>query len=55
MCYLRDHSSIRNQELRKLTGIDYDQAIFFFNRMILENRLRRIGVTSGIRYILPND
>ena len=52
LCFLRQHASIRNRELREVSGIGYDQAVAFFNRAILEKRLVRKGSTSGTHYIL---
>src|SRR2546422_1345418 len=34
MHYLEKHVSINNTELRGLSGISYDQATYFFNRML---------------------
>ena len=51
--FLKQKDSIRNRELRKVTGIEYDQGITFFNRAILENSLIRQGRASGTHYILP--
>jgi predicted HTH transcriptional regulator len=50
--YLQDHDHITNGLLRKLSGITYDQAIHFFAEMIKEDLIERVGITSGIRYIL---
>ena len=51
--YLEKNASISNTELRALAGIKYDQATYFFNRMLEEGKLRRTGKTSGIRYVRP--
>jgi hypothetical protein len=51
--FLDKNPSIRNRELREITGIDYDQAINFFNRAIFENRLIRKGQSSGTHYVRP--
>jgi len=51
--YLKSQSSIRNSELRSLTGIDYDQAIYFFNTMTNRGKLVRTGKSSGTRYTMP--
>jgi len=32
--YLQDHNRITNRLLRELSGIAYDQAIYFFRQMI---------------------
>jgi predicted HTH transcriptional regulator len=55
MAYLDKNPSISNTELRVLTGIKYDQATYFFNRMLQEGKLLRTGRTSGIRYIRPEN
>jgi len=49
--YLAQHGSIRNRQLREVTGITYDQAIHFFNRAIEANRLVRKGKGSGTYYV----
>ena len=50
--FLQENSSIRNRGLRKIAGIEYDQAIAFFNRAILEKKLTRMGESSGTHYVL---
>ena len=52
--YLARNPSITNRELRALTGISYDQAITFFNAMIANGRLVRIGKSSGTKYRLSS-
>jgi hypothetical protein len=52
LVFLKTNASIRNRELREVTGIEYDQAITFFNRAILEKTLLRKGHASGTHYIL---
>jgi hypothetical protein len=54
LVFLETNPSIRNSKLREITGIEYDQAITFFNRAILEKTLLRKGHSSGTHYILPN-
>jgi hypothetical protein len=54
IAFLKKKPSIRNRELREVAEIDYDQAITFFNRAILEKRLVRNGKSSGTHYTLPN-
>ena len=51
LAFLKTNTSIRNRELREVTGIEYDQAITFFNRAILEKTLLRKGHASGTHYI----
>ena len=48
--YLEREDHITNRILRAETGINYDQAIYFFNQMISSNVLTRIGRGSGTRY-----
>ena len=55
MCYLEKHLSINNKEIRGLSDITYDQATYFFNRMLKEGRLLRTGRTSGTRYVRPEN
>ncbi len=54
LVFLKTNPSIRNSKLREITGIEYDQAIIFFNRAIQEKILVRKGHASGTHYILPN-
>jgi hypothetical protein len=54
LVFLKTNPSIRNSKLREITGIEYDQAITFFNRAILEKTLLRKGHSSGTHYVLPN-
>ena len=51
--YLQSHPHITNRKLREISGTNYDQAIFFFNRMLEEGTLQRIGEYSGTKYQLP--
>jgi len=53
--YLDNHPSISNTDLRALAAIRYDQATYFFNRMLEEGKLLRTGRTSGIRYVRPEN
>jgi predicted HTH transcriptional regulator len=55
IAYLDKNLSISNTELRALTGIKYDQATYFLNRMLQEGKLLRTGRTSAIRYIRPEN
>lgn len=50
--YLRVHGRIRNRELRRLAGLNYDQAIKFFNRATEGKLLARRGTASGTYYEL---
>ena len=52
--FLAENKTIRNQQLREITGIGYDQAIAFFNRATTEKRLLRKGVSSGTHYVLTD-
>lgn len=49
--FLKTSPYITNRILRQIAGVSYDQAIFFFNTMVREKRLKRIGVASGIKYL----
>src|SRR5207247_11318555 len=55
MRYLEKHGSINNRELRRLSDITYDQATYFFNRMLKAGRLLRTGRTAGTRYVRPEN
>lgn len=48
------NGSIRNKQLRKITGIGYDQAIDFFKRAVSEKHLLRQGSGGGTRYVLKD-
>lgn len=50
--FLKVNGSIRNRQLRESAGVEYDQAITFFNRAILDKVLIRKGRASGTHYIL---
>jgi len=50
--HLQDHDHITNRLLRELSGVTYDQAIYFFGQMIKQELLDRIGTTSSIHYVL---
>ena len=50
MDFLGTHPFVTNKILRSLTGINYDQAIQFFNLMLDTQKLRKEGVGSGTRY-----
>lgn len=52
--FLSKNKTIRNQQLREITCIGYDQAIAFFNRAVTEKRLLRKGVSSGTHYVLKD-
>ena len=49
--YININGSIRNREIREIAGINYDQAIHFFNRAISENFLERTGKASGTHFV----
>jgi len=50
--YLETHSHLTNRLLRELSGIGYDQAIYFFKLMTAKRRLTKIGEAGGTRYLL---
>jgi hypothetical protein len=52
--YIETHGTITNRELRRETGITYDQAILFFNQMLAAERLVRSGRSSSTKYKLPS-
>ena len=41
--FLETNNSIRTREIRSISPISYDQAIYFFNRAVTENRLIRLA------------
>jgi hypothetical protein len=48
--YLETKEFISNREIRNLTGIGYDQAIFFFASMIENRILIKVGASSATKY-----
>jgi hypothetical protein len=54
LLYVSTHGSITNREIRSLTGINYDQAIWFFNEMLRGGTLQRTGTASTTRYVMPD-
>lgn len=52
IAFLNENPPIRNQTLREISGIGYDQAIHFFREMLLRGVLQKEGVGAGTRYLL---
>jgi uncharacterized membrane protein len=52
LLYLQEHDFITNRALRNLSGVTYDQAIFFFKQMMSHGILKRVGITTNIRYVI---
>lgn len=50
--HLKTNAFVTNHALRKLAGITYDQAIFFFGQMLKRNAIMKIGTASSTRYTL---
>ena len=50
--FLEKHASIRNKQMREISGIGYDQAIGFFKKAVIEKRLTRRGTSSATHYVL---
>ena len=53
LAFLAAHDFITNREFRALTQLNYDQGVSFFNRMIANGNLVRVGKTTTIKYLLP--
>ena len=53
LLHLETHDSITNRELRAISNLSYDQCITFFNKMVLRNKLKRVGSGSATKYIRP--
>ncbi len=49
--YLESRGSITTYDLTQLVGISSEQARYFFKRMVIAGEYRRIGVTSGTKYV----
>lgn len=52
IAYVTANGSITNRECRKLLGISYDNAIILLSELTKLGSLKRLGVTSGTRYVL---
>jgi hypothetical protein len=52
--FVATNGSIRNQQLRQVADIGYDQAIHFFNWAVSEERLVRVGSGGGTHYMLKD-
>ena len=52
LSYLKTHEFLTNRILRRIARVEYDQAIFFYGKMLKRKVLKRIGKASGTRYIL---
>mgnify|MGYP000524701196 CR=1 FL=1 len=50
--HLKNHESLTNRGLRGIVDITYDQAIYFYRRMLDRGVLERVGISSGTKYIL---
>jgi hypothetical protein len=50
--FVKKNGTIRNKQMREVSGIGYDQAIGFFKRATSEKRLLRKGTASGTHYVL---
>ena len=50
--YLKTHEFVTNRILRKIAGVEYDQAIHFYNEMLKRKVIKKIGIASATRYIL---
>ena len=50
--FLLREGTIKNLQLRTLTGLDYDQAISFFNAALELGLLVRKGWRAGTHYVL---
>jgi hypothetical protein len=53
--FLLERKSIRNRDIRDISGISYDQAIHFFNRAVAERWVLRKGVGGGTSYVLAKE
>ena len=53
--FLLREGKIKNSQLRTLTGLEYDQAISFFNAALGLGLLVRKGRRSGTHYVLPGE
>jgi hypothetical protein len=50
--HLRTDGALKNKNIRTLAGLNYDQAIKFFNRAVAEGALVRVGRSGGTHYEL---
>jgi len=51
--FIVKHGSLTNRDLRRETGLSYDQAINFFKKAVQKKVLQRHGRTANIHYCLP--
>lgn len=51
--YLKTHDRVTNRAIREAAGINYDQAIAFFNLAIANRALVRKGLSGSTHYVLP--
>ncbi len=49
--YFVNHSTITNRELRALGKVSYDQATWFFGRMVKRGKLRQVGSRGSTKYV----
>ncbi len=50
--YLKANDFVTNRLLREVIDITYDQAIYFYRKMLEREILKKIGTASGTRYIM---
>jgi len=50
--HLNNKGTITNRELRAISAISYDQAIYFFGKMLRRRILWRRGTKAGTYYVL---
>lgn len=49
--HLANNERVTNKDVRRLTGINYDQAIKLFNTAVELGVLERRGKASGVHYV----
>lgn len=50
--FVKKHNFLTNRYLRGIVDITYDQAIYFYRKMLDSGVFERVGVASGTRYVL---
>jgi predicted HTH transcriptional regulator len=50
--FLKKHEWVTNRNLREITSVTYDQAIYFYGQMLKRRVLKKIGTGSVTHYVV---
>lgn len=53
LAYVREHGSISNSECRALLGVNAPRALYLLKQMRRRGQLEQVGMSRGIRYVIP--